>query len=458
MSKEKLRVKRGITLIALVITIIVMLILVITTITVVLNSGLFKSAKKATTDTEQARIEESQLSSGRVKINDIWYDSMEDYVAGVQSKDQPMTTYDKAQTNEDGTLKENATLTQGEYTAVIPKGFKVVNGIEGDQSIAKGLVIQDSEGNEFVWIPVTDINKMVICQATDRVDATHIIDADTLECKICGNSTKLAGRLYSMYDKASNTFSKFDSTQTSQQYISNSGIREPDVVTGSSEKDSEVGERYDAVNTNLTIVLEEEYAEAGITAVNFKNQLQSEFNSMVKSVAKYKGFYVGRYEMSYETKAQSKKEKNSVNNKDSNPKMWYGLYKRAKSYTDNNSQLGVTGEMIWGCQYDAMLLWMEYNKIDVTSKSPMDPGRNKNATCNNTKITGSIDSNDILNNIYDLLGNRLEWTQGVLNNNIRMLRGGGYDTFVEPSNCNKNGEPIDIAHDWGTRLALYIKN
>ena len=81
MSKEKLKNKRGITLIALVITIIVMLILVAVTVTVALNGGLFQSAKKATADTETAREEESELSNGQVNIDNTIYNSIEEYVA-----------------------------------------------------------------------------------------------------------------------------------------------------------------------------------------------------------------------------------------------------------------------------------------------------------------------------------------------------------------------------------------
>ena len=40
-------------------------------------------------------------------------------------------------------------------TAIIPAGF-AVTGIEGEDVIKDGLVITDSKGNEFVWIPVTD--------------------------------------------------------------------------------------------------------------------------------------------------------------------------------------------------------------------------------------------------------------------------------------------------------------
>lgn len=63
-------------------------------------------------------------------------------------------TYYNTPKNSDGTLTANATYTSDGYTAIVPKGFKIIEGTEGKQSIAEGLVIQDGEGNEFVWIPV----------------------------------------------------------------------------------------------------------------------------------------------------------------------------------------------------------------------------------------------------------------------------------------------------------------
>ena len=45
-------------------------------------------------------------------------------------------------------------------TAIIPAGF-AITGIEGEDTIKDGLVITDSEGNEFVWIPVTDSSSYV---------------------------------------------------------------------------------------------------------------------------------------------------------------------------------------------------------------------------------------------------------------------------------------------------------
>ena len=43
-------------------------------------------------------------------------------------------------------------------TAIIPAGF-AVSQVEGENEIATGLVITDSEGNEFVWIPIGNIKK-----------------------------------------------------------------------------------------------------------------------------------------------------------------------------------------------------------------------------------------------------------------------------------------------------------
>ncbi len=116
MSKEKLRTKRGITLIALVITIIVMLILVVATVTVALNGGLFKSAKKATADTEIAREEESQLSRGRVQINNVWYDSIEDYITGNESENQGDAVTGPEAWIEEKDASGNITITRGEQT------------------------------------------------------------------------------------------------------------------------------------------------------------------------------------------------------------------------------------------------------------------------------------------------------------------------------------------------------
>ena len=86
---KKEKKNKGITLIALVITIIVMLILVAVTIQIAVNGGLFEYAGRATGDTKNEIEAEQQLANGRVKITGIWYDSIDDYINGIVSEDQP---------------------------------------------------------------------------------------------------------------------------------------------------------------------------------------------------------------------------------------------------------------------------------------------------------------------------------------------------------------------------------
>ena len=76
---------RGITLIAL---IIVMLILVGVSITIAIKGGLFNTTKKVAKETEETKNTEQELANGRVKIDETWYDSIEDYVGGKKLDNQ----------------------------------------------------------------------------------------------------------------------------------------------------------------------------------------------------------------------------------------------------------------------------------------------------------------------------------------------------------------------------------
>ena len=112
--------EKGITLIALVITIIVMLILVGVTVNVAINVGLFSTAKRAVTKTEEAKDSELRFM---------------------------------AMTNATTHNEEWVYEVEGEKIP-IPSGFAPTE-IEGENSLEDGIVIIDAQGNEFVWIPCT---------------------------------------------------------------------------------------------------------------------------------------------------------------------------------------------------------------------------------------------------------------------------------------------------------------
>ncbi len=141
--KGKSLKERGITLIALVITIIVLLILAGVTLSIVLHTGIIDNSQKAV-DTYQAKAEDEvkQLDELTLKIQTQF---------GILD-------------NTEG--EKNKTITGSEEftynNPVIPVGFKTSNeGASWKSSDGEtvdgwnsGLVIEDKDGNQFVWVPV----------------------------------------------------------------------------------------------------------------------------------------------------------------------------------------------------------------------------------------------------------------------------------------------------------------
>ncbi len=64
--------------------------------------------------------------------------------------------YTMIRDNENNVLAANAKYTSDGKTAIVPKGFKIVADENGEKSIDAGLVIQDEDGNQYVWVPVED--------------------------------------------------------------------------------------------------------------------------------------------------------------------------------------------------------------------------------------------------------------------------------------------------------------
>ena len=117
---------KGITLIALVITIIVLLILAGVSIAMITGqNGILTKANEAKTKTEQAEIaEKRKLTQAEAAMN-------------------------FEETNHTETIDGN------EITVKIP-AYCAVSQVEGENTLDKGLVIIDKNGNEWVWIEVPE--------------------------------------------------------------------------------------------------------------------------------------------------------------------------------------------------------------------------------------------------------------------------------------------------------------
>ena len=443
--------QKGITLIALIITIIVMLILVAVTINMAVNGGLFAKAQTGA-DRTQAEADKELLMSivldsldnqgnlveGTLKtlataqgftttdnafpytfekqdtknrftvdaIGNVAYvgEGGEQQGSGgsgstnvyVSTLELPTGVSLVAYNNLTGDLKTAADagkisavieeeISGQTIQAVIPGGFTVSND-DGENTISGGLVVRDGSNNEFVWIPVPNISSMAV-----ETEA---------------NSGNYRGVLYNWTtDSTGSTAYSWSSNSTS--------FREP----------ANLAKGYDSQDAFTT------YGGGTYTSTMY----QTEFNNMVESVAKYKGFYVGRYETggfngsTIVVKAgetgtiDSSSANNSINNV-----TWHKMYQMQKDFASSNANVAST--MIWGCQWDQVMKFVddkedgEKNTYDVTTYSSLRHTNSLAPTGNNT--------NDKVQNIYDLEGNVSEWTLEARTANVRVGRGGGYSNSI----------------------------
>lgn len=158
--KQKLKESTGITLVALVVTIVVLLILAGITITYVLgDNSIFKLAQDAKNKTEEAKNDEQEY------FNNIG-NTIDKYING---NGGGSGTGDRVDVSTITTITTKNILAKDslENPITIPEGFKVVpngqDGVEytytGDKkpTVQDGIVIEDNEGNQFVWIPVGNV-------------------------------------------------------------------------------------------------------------------------------------------------------------------------------------------------------------------------------------------------------------------------------------------------------------
>ena len=375
-----------------------------------------------------------------VTINGEKYASIEDYLEGKVKLPEIKAG-------------EKATQASKYETAVIPAGF-TVSGAGTEKTVDSGLVIylidKKDDGtpwteeeikaidwsneetvadlrtkyDQFVWIPIshTKINEMFICQEkAEASDKCSITVKNGVATCTTHNSTQMAGRLY-----ANSIGDKYKDAIT-ETYTLNSGLREPDVVTGSD------GTSYDANSAylgNIATVTGDSTSYA--SADKFKETLQTEYNEIVKSIYNAEGFWVGRYETSNMTKNPNTAVKviagTNTGISDIN---WYYMYGQQKAYSANKRLSGVKSSMILGACHDQVLEFVNTESYNV--KQAVNVGHKSAEFTTKPYLTGGIGYsenysgtiayNDVSKNVYDLEGNVFEWTTESRSSPFRVYRG-----------------------------------
>ena len=415
---KRLNTSKGITLIALVITIIVLLILAGVAIAMLSGeNGILRKVAEAKTKTEQSQTNETdELANYEDVINESTGN-----LGKVKDNKNKVIEGRKAKLQDDN----------GE-TIVVPVGFKIKE--DSPTEVKKGIVVVAPDNSEFVWIPVKDISKMYGTNAEGK-------------------------KLGKLYNFTSGGYTALNWTETNgvMSFTNEKGNREPYYLSDPTNGDAVTGNDTKGIGLLKSIVGLNGTDEEILT--KWKTQLQNEFDEMIKYVEKNKGFYVGRYETSLNTEtknAQSISGATSATAEASSANTWYGLYQKEKEYSEKNKLKNVVeSSMIWGSQYDQMMMWMQGNGIDVTSTTPKNL-EGVTTSKNKKRTTGTV-STDKLSNIYDLLGNSLEWTLEANYTATRTNRGGNCYNSFSPSNRNYANNPHLSDSGNSTRLTLYIK-
>ena len=451
-KRERRREEKGITLIALIITVVVLIILAGIGIGALVNQdGIVDKANEAKLETEKKDIEEMDKYGNviretlKTKLEDlpeekeivdggnyigVIYPEYEFYIelgSGKISEIKPPIVVDGVPIPSEYTASQISTEdseSEGLVIYEIPEGATVnwTDNEDGDGKNQSTITLPGETEvknlqetvNQYVWIPVSEINDMVMCRSnsgTSVCDLLYDEEENTLTCQThSATATDLVGRLYTgtisstTDDDGNNIFSyTMDFTKRDQTYDEN-GYREPDTVSS------------DASNS-LTI-----------------DQLKGDFTVMAKSVAKNGGFYISRYEVG--ANGDSKKNQQVLTAASSN----------TIRKIDENKQ------MIWGCQYDQVIKFLKENE-----EAP---------EIGHTYIAGSIalsgqNEQDCMKNIYDLEGDHFEWTAEAISTSDRAFRGSDYDTasfgsFYPASDRGGGRYPYDSYSNDSSRSTLYL--
>ena len=412
--------EKGITLIALVITIVILIILATVSINVVLGEGgLIQRAQEGKSLTDQAKTDEQEeLTGAEEYINGVLSGTEQTPMDPTEQTPTPIGNVTKGEIFDETTKVSDA---DGDILYV-PGGFGIAT--DSPNEIDDGIVITNNgDTKQFVWIPVNDESLAKMYNTTGG------------EKQLLGVTTKTS--IYSKLRVRSE-----DSYTVTTPGNDPSGIREPDVLSS-----------YDTDSQYHNTILE--YANIQAMA----DAMVEEYNKTYQSIAKYDGFYIGRYEITGSVDSPTVQRGGTVITNQN----WYNL---KKACTNVVSTEYAQSTMVYGNQWDEVMAWLiatgDKTETQVNEKSE-DWGNYKNSTGTAATNSGSPQTagkNEAwqANNIYDLAGNFLEWTQEAYNTYYRVVRGGycylsGSDY---PASDRNNDDPNDSYSIYSSRPALYV--
>ena len=390
---EKLIEEKAITLVALVVTIILLLILAgVSVASLSGQNGILTKATEAKTKTELATIDEARK----------------------------LTQLEAATNTNETTFK--GTLDGQEKTVKIPSGF-AVSQVEGENTIDDGLVIIDSEGNEFVWIPCTEE------EYKDR-------DSDWAN----GNMDK------TWAEDTQSTITGKNSIQTNGGfYIARYEAGIPENATGMYVNTNEgIYTKSEKKNETEVIKIYKPVSKPNVQAWNYISQTNSKI--VAENIVPGKSYLVDSYAWNAVCRVISKKETNKSITNSTN---WGNYYDNTTTtYNKLNTLFAVhTLDSSWQVA-------TVYQKGQVT-------GAPNTSTSKYLELATGASYDFKAYNVYDIAGNMWEWTTqtSASPSGYAVLRGGslGNDGSGNPAVCSIGDNSIRSCNlHIGFRAVLYL--
>ena len=395
-----LKNKKGITLVALVVTIVVLLILAGVSINLVLgNNGIIAKAKEAETKSAEASQNDLKGMNGLVS-------EMEGALAGNGS-----TGNDSGNGGAGGSGA--GTKVPAEATAETAPYFPDNTFTKKEGTIDTGLVIKDANGNEYVWVVVP---RTTAVYKTTGLGKTTFTDTDYTNIE---TDLKNYTSLYRNGTNYSDTWYAADTDNvgwlTSDEYaeLKNSMLKsvyenggfyvgryEAGIAeNGTSDEQTNSDGKYTIEGMPVPVSKADAYPYTYVTRTQAQN-LASNVNSGTKTSSLMFGVQWDLV-LAFMSKDTAKITSTDVLTKNSTT---------IGNYSDSTFQLSQTGK------YATMSNWLlssTWNPSTTATTNFVDSSRNKIAQSSDGDgilVTTGADSSFSVQNIYDIAGNVMEWT------------------------------------------------
>ena len=366
----------GITLVALVVTIVVLLILAgITIVYVFGDNGIFKLAQEAKDKTEQGKNEEQEYLNG---LDDMVNKYLTGNGGGNSSDRVDVSTITTA------TTKNTPAKDSLGNPITIPEGFKVVpdgqDGVEytytGDKkpTVQDGIVIEDNEGNQFVWIPVGSIKNK------DGSSTTIQLARYTFDITIDPNTYEISGGTGAVKQTIT------DGTGLTDEWVEFKGG-------------------------------EFEYLEEVATSTTYDNTKAKDIEGFKTKAKTNGGYYLARYEASEGSDNKVKSKSAEVWDHIEQPE---AATKAREMYTSTSFESDLVNSYAW----DTAIVFIQTYSGDSDYSKEVGPTFSSSLV--NTGTNG-----DKRCNIYDMASNTSEWTTETCTDS-------GYSGTFRGSYCNSS--------------------